>query len=361
MRVSEKYDMQYKYFYKGNFVDQDPDATVVSDYNCGTRTYNGHDAADISPWPFWWRMMDSGYVSIVAAAPGVIFDKQDGGFDRNCGSGVPSNWVIIEHFDGSMTRYHHLKKYSLTSKQEGDTVQAGEFLGLIGSSGNSSHTHLHFAVKDPNGNDIEPFYLNATCNTLNSETWWQNQPVYWDSKISRIMTHSLVPVIADCPDDELVNAKNNFNPGEVFYTGIAFSEGQAGDIATVVIYKPDGSVFTTWNILLTASEIRTYKVDGFILPSGNTGTWKVRVQYRGSFYFHHFTVGCPANLAPSGTYSGPTAYIAGSTVSSSVLHTIAAGDKILYQAQNSIEFKPGFHAPAGVLLRTRLAGCNFTE
>lgn len=363
MRLSGDYDMQYKYYYKGNFVDQYQDDTVIHlDYTCWSRTYNGHDASDISLWPFWWRMMDKNYVSAVAAAPGVIYFKQDGGYDRNCvwEDGVVSNRIYIRHFDGTTTRYHHLKNGSLTSKAEDDTVQTGEFLGYVGSSGRSTNPHLHFAVYDWLSNMIEPYYVN-NCNLQNNETWWNNQLPYWDSKISRVMTHSSVPALGRCDADETVNAKNNFNPGDVFYTGVAFSENQNNDAAQCYIIRPDGNLFSTWFINIQFQEVNNYFINGFVLPSGNNGTWKIQVDYRGQSYYHFFTVGCTANLTPGGTQTGSNGYIAGNSINSTVNHNINPGDKVLYQAPGEIIFKPGFHAPAGVLLMTRHAGCNYAD
>jgi hypothetical protein len=361
MRVSGDYDMQYKYFYKGNFVDQYQDDTVIHlDYNCWSRTYNGHDASDISLWPFWWRMMDKMYVTAVAAAPGVIIEKVDTIYDRRCELGNPgSNRIWLRHADGTTTRYHHLKRFGVTSKEVDDSVAAGEFLGYIASSGNSTNPHLHFAVYDWLGVMIEPYFINNNCNFYSTETWWNNQAPYWDSKVNRVMTHSAPPTLGQCT--EIVNEKNNFNPGDPLYVGIAFSENQDNDQATYIIFKPDGNTFTSWVVNMPYKNVKNYSVDGYTLPAGNNGTWKIEVTYRGNKYYHFFTVGCPSNLTPGGTQTGSNGYIAGSTISSTVNHSINPGDKVLYQAQNQIDFKPGFIAPAGVILKTRLAGCNYAD
>ena len=47
--------------------------------------------------------MDSNLVEVIAAAPGVILDKHDGEFDRNCAStSSNANYVVIQHTDGSL-------------------------------------------------------------------------------------------------------------------------------------------------------------------------------------------------------------------------------------------------------------------
>jgi hypothetical protein len=99
---------QYDYHGTKYFVDHDSRFPgFVQDYTCGTRTYDlasgyNHAGTDYYLWPFPWLMMDQGQVQIVAAAPGVIVDKDDGKFDRNCAieSTTDPNFVSVLHDDG---------------------------------------------------------------------------------------------------------------------------------------------------------------------------------------------------------------------------------------------------------------------
>ena len=51
-------------------------------------------------------------------------------------------YAEIAHPDGSLTRYCHMVERPHVDV--GDTVEAGDVIGLVGSSGNSSGPHLHF-------------------------------------------------------------------------------------------------------------------------------------------------------------------------------------------------------------------------
>lgn len=55
------------------------------------------------------------------------------------------NMVLINHGDGYKTRYAHMVKGSITVAV-GDYVEAGQTIGKVGSTGNSTGPHLHFEV-----------------------------------------------------------------------------------------------------------------------------------------------------------------------------------------------------------------------
>ncbi len=366
LRASNEYDFQYNYFNLQNYVDQKRTTTAEVDYHCFDRTYDGHDASDINLWPFWWRMMDNNYVMAVAAAQAVILgNPTDGNFDRNCTKVGNPNKVTILHDDGSTSRYLHLKNSTVTNKVDGDRVEQGEFLGYIGSSGRSSNPHLHFAVYDASDNLIEPFYdaaFSACHERTNNETWWQNQRAYWEPQINRLMTHSNTPAANNfCPDEEIVNPKNQFSAGDNIFAGIAFMDGQNGDVANCLLIQPNGTNYTSWNVNLNTTNSRIYSTTSYQLPSGNTGTWTFKVTYRSRVYAHFFTVGCKSSETVSGNISGNDGYIAGGNVTTTAVHTGGSNTKVLYQSATSIEFKPGFEAVAGIHLKARIKPCTFTE
>lgn len=82
---------------------------------------------------------------IVAAKSGVVIEAGWGGaFGNN---------VVVQHPDGTTTRYAHLNSITVSVGQE---VGIGEKVGTLGSTGNSTGPHLHFEVVDPAGNIIDP-------------------------------------------------------------------------------------------------------------------------------------------------------------------------------------------------------------
>lgn len=58
---------------------------------------------------------------------------------------VIGNHVVIAHEGGEYSVYAHLKPGSLRVR-EGDDVKAGDVVGMVGTSGNSTEPHLHFHV-----------------------------------------------------------------------------------------------------------------------------------------------------------------------------------------------------------------------
>ena len=62
--------------------------------------------------------------------------------------------VYIDHGDGYITGYLHMTKFVVRA---GQLVQGGELIGYVGSTGNSTGPHLHFAVRYK-GVAVDPAY-----------------------------------------------------------------------------------------------------------------------------------------------------------------------------------------------------------
>ena len=276
------------YYGISNYVDENPAfPNLLLDYNCGSRTYDqasgyNHAGTDIFTWPFYWQKMERNIVQIIAAAPGTIIAKSDGNFDQNCAFCTGAcNWnaVYIMHADGSVAWYGHMKSGSLITKAVGQTVQQGEYLGVVGSSGNSTGPHLHFEVYTNSSYTqlVDPWAGN--CNNLNGLTsWWANQQSYYVSTLNKIMTHGAAPAQGACPVSEISNEKINFSDGETIYLGSYYRDQQAGQQSVYTIYKPDNTVYSTWIQNFTTFYAASWWYYTIILPTpATTGTWRYEI------------------------------------------------------------------------------------
>ena len=72
---------------------------------------------------------------VVAAASGTVVEVGS--------SGAYGNRIVVDHGDGYRTTYNHLSAIDVGM---GAQVAAGDHLGAVGSTGNSSGAHLHFEV-----------------------------------------------------------------------------------------------------------------------------------------------------------------------------------------------------------------------
>jgi murein DD-endopeptidase MepM/ murein hydrolase activator NlpD len=278
------------------FVDHNPAYPgQILDYNCGARTYDtaaayNHKGVDIFLWPFSWLTMDAGVVQIVAAAAGTIIFKSDGQYDRSCGfNGNPWNSIYVSHADGSVAFYGHMKSGSTTPKNIGDSVAQGEYLGLVGSSGNSTGPHLHFEAYNSSNNLIDPFL--GTCNSMNPDSWWQSQPPYYDPAINKLMTGNAPASFNSCPQPETPNAADFFNPGDDIYFTSFYRDQLQSQVSQHTIYRPDLSVYSSWT---HSSSYPHYAASWWywsffnFAPGGPTGTWRYEVVYEGDTYTHDF-------------------------------------------------------------------------
>lgn len=283
------------------YVDQNTASGSFQDFNCGMNTYDGHRGTDISTWPYNYLKMDHKLVEVIAAAPGMIIDKHDGEFDKNCATNtMMPNYVVVQHADGSRALYLHMKKNSLTAKAIGESLITGEFIGIVGSSGNSSGPHLHFEVwaGATVASRIDPF--KGSCNTLNAASWWTNQKIYKETAIVKVSTNTTDIVIPSCPATEIPNESNVFQipfqgPGlpagfAKFY--IFLRDEISGLIADISILNPDGTVFTNWTYT-SAADSKT-RIQGWSkkLPT-NPGKYTFKAIYNGITCVSQFEITLP--------------------------------------------------------------------
>ncbi len=293
------------YYAVTNFVDHNLSPSTLSDYNCGTRTYDwatgNHEGTDYILWPYAWKRMDENVMEFVAAAPGVIVGKVDGNFDRNCTLSGATDWnaVYVLHSDSSISWYLHLKSGSITSKGIGETVAEGEYLGTAGSSGSSTIPHLHFAVYDKFDNLVDPYM--GTCNGLNPDSWWISQEDYWVPGINHISTHSGLPV-EDCPDPEITNEQAAFDHGDTVFLMLWYKDLLNGALTELEILDPTGATYDDWDFVSPWDDFSAAWAYWFFIPTSAdpTGAYTFRADFAGQTYEREFWVGdMPSGLTPS--------------------------------------------------------------
>ena len=141
------------------YFDHDPSAGI-RDFACGLLVRDKHDGIDIR-LPNYVAMRKG--VAVLAAAAGTVWKTRDGIEDINVNEigketvdkyGL-GNTVLIDHGDGWVSIYGHMRKGSVSVKP-GDHVEAGQPIGLVGLSGLTSFPHMHFMVHYK-GKPVDPF------------------------------------------------------------------------------------------------------------------------------------------------------------------------------------------------------------
>ncbi len=106
----------------------------------GIRTYRMHRGVDLG-------LCHGEDRTIVAAFKGVVVKVRNQGRRKGYGK-----FVIMDHGNGLTTLYAHLASWQVNV---GDTLQAGDTIGVGGNTGRSFGAHLHFEMRF-NGNYIDP-------------------------------------------------------------------------------------------------------------------------------------------------------------------------------------------------------------
>ncbi len=89
-------------------------------------------------------LYNPGGTPIVAAASGLVAQVSDGG--------SYGKLIIINHGGNVQTYYSHCQTIDV---EAGQSVEAGDFIGTVGSTGRTTGTHLHFELR-LNGATLDP-------------------------------------------------------------------------------------------------------------------------------------------------------------------------------------------------------------
>lgn len=130
-----------------------------------TRDGRTHDGPESDPASYYcWGE------PVLAAAEGVVTEASNDIADNAVGVMNPTqpagNHVVIRHGDGTHSLVGHLQRGSVKVAQ-GDTVKAGQSLGLCGNSGNTSEPHVHFHLQtgasfSAGGTGVPAIFRNMT-------------------------------------------------------------------------------------------------------------------------------------------------------------------------------------------------------
>ena len=119
-------------------------------------SYAGHTGVDIN--------INVTGKKVVAAKSGTVVKstalKNADGSYRSYGE-----YIMIAHGDGTITLYAHMLAGSRTVS-EGQAVSQGQVIGTVGSTGNSTGTHLHFEVRVKTYNSSSGAYTYKVVNPL---------------------------------------------------------------------------------------------------------------------------------------------------------------------------------------------------
>ena len=290
------------------FVDHDgafPDSLL--DWNCGERTYDAgsfnHNGTDYNGAQFPWLTMANDGMVVVATADGEIIEIHDGEPDKNCSfdPGAEPNRVILQHDDGSITIYAHMKTGSVTPRKVGDRVEKGDYLGVMGSSGFSTGPHLHLGVQDLSNNLFDPYAGN--CNALNDDSFWAEQEPYYNKEVLAVATHSAFPEYPPCPQQEVPNFKDVFGDDDIIFASVTVRDfdGMNGDEIVLDVRSPSNEVIFSSTFSDDSLDFLSSLSLTTSLNLGNSpdlGKYSFRATFGGQVEEHNFYVGDGPDPAP---------------------------------------------------------------
>ena len=145
--AEERAKQQQSYNFNGAFGWPVPSKYLITGVYGEDRTSHFHAGIDIDGYGL------DGSPIVASAAGTVILAEYYGGY---------GNCVIIDHGNGYTTLYGHMSGFAVSV---GDSVGAGQTIGYLGSTGNSTGTHCHFEIRI-NGATVDP------------EAWFPGVPHY---------------------------------------------------------------------------------------------------------------------------------------------------------------------------------------
>ncbi len=174
---------------------------------------------------------DEGAVT-VAVADGTVTSVQYWDGETTDGMQSYGNMVEITLNDGVVVRYAHLASISVS---EGQAVNVAEEIGTVGSTGNSTGTHLHFEVLVGGVQKNPQNYVTGEYELDELETVNANFAVITDSGITTVEN----PVIESEANEEIIALADNLAEYAPSLASVMPS-GNTGNVTCFV--RPNGSV-----------------------------------------------------------------------------------------------------------------------
>ncbi len=140
------FDGEWRVFWGGRMLAQNHHAAIRAqrfalDLACmqDGKTFTGEGKKNEDYFTFGQPIVSPGAGKIVVAVDGVE-DNQPGATNTKQ---VAGNHVVVDHGNNEFSLLAHFKQGSVAVKV-GDSVKAGQKLGLCGNSGNTDQPHLHY-------------------------------------------------------------------------------------------------------------------------------------------------------------------------------------------------------------------------
>ena len=188
-------------------------------------------------------------VAVRAAAPGRVTRTRDGVADvsvrdagteatqnRECGNGV-----VIDHGDGWRSQYCHLRKGSIAVRN-GEFVQTGDPVGLIGLSGATEYPHVHFEIRRDR-TPVDPFDgapMREACNVSAPHPLWAEPIAYSGAGIINIGFTAERPTSTGIDNGDY--AETSFTRDiPMLYFFVRIYGLREGDRASIRVVGPKGS------------------------------------------------------------------------------------------------------------------------
>ncbi len=228
------------------YFDVDP-SPERRDYHGGMLSYDGHTGTDIYvPWNITFS--EDG-MPVLAAAAGVVRAVRDGEPDVNVNhlgeeavkGREAGNGVVIDHGDGWVTQYSHLRNSSVQVKP-GEQVVVGQVLGLVGMSGSTEYPHVEMEVRY-NDKPVCPFLGKAVHDGSEAQPLWSAEAQELMPYVSGGVLSSgfcdRVPTLEGLKRGECAMISLPRASKVLVFWALAFGV-QAGDIFDQVVTSPDG-------------------------------------------------------------------------------------------------------------------------